>query len=104
MEGFIKLRVAAWARRLITRSVAIAPALIVTWIFGAAKTGQLLILSQVVLSLQLPFAIVPLLLFTADRQKMGELVAPRWMTVIAIAVAVLIIGLNLKLIWDFIGL
>ena len=104
MEGFIQFRIAAWARRLITRSVAIVPALLVTWIFGSAQTSQLLILSQVVLSLQLPFAIVPLILFTADRHKMGDLVAPRWMTMVSILIAVLIIGLNFKLIWDAAGL
>jgi manganese transport protein len=100
MEGFIQFRMAAWARRLITRGVAIVPALVVIWLFGAAQTGPLLILSQVVLSLQLPFAVVPLVLFTADRAKMGPLVAPRWITGLASAVALLIIGLNLKLIWD----
>jgi manganese transport protein len=100
MEGFIRFRMAAWARRLITRGVAILPALVVIWLFGAPQTGPMLILSQVVLSLQLPFAVVPLVLFTADRAKMGPLVAPRWITGLASAVALLIIGLNLKLIWD----
>ncbi len=101
MEGFIHLRISAWARRLITRGVAIVPALIVTYLFGAAQTGKLLILSQVVLSFQLPFAVVPLVLFTASRAKLGPLVAPRWLTAIAVVVAVLIIGLNVKLVWDF---
>jgi manganese transport protein len=101
MEGFIRLRISAWARRLITRGVAIVPALIVTYLFGAAQTGKLLILSQVVLSFQLPFAVVPLVLFTASRAKLGPLVAPRWLTAIAVVVAVLIIGLNVKLVWDF---
>ena len=100
MEGFINIRLVAWARRLITRLIAIAPAIAVTWIFGTAQTGQLLILSQVVLSLQLPFAIVPLILFTADRKKMGALVAPLWLTMLAWVIAVLIVGLNIKLIFD----
>ena len=100
MEGFIHIRIAAWARRLVTRAIAIVPAIGVTLWFGSAQTGHLLILSQVVLSLQLPFAIVPLIMFTADRGKMGALVAPRWMTALAIVVAILIIGLNAKLIWD----
>ena len=63
--------------------------------------AQLLILSQVVLSLQLPFAVVPLVMFTADRQKMGELVAPRWLSALAAVIAIMIIGLNIKLVYDF---
>jgi manganese transport protein len=101
MEGFIHFRITAWARRLITRGVAIVPALAVTYLFGAGQTGKLLILSQVVLSFQLPFAVVPLVWFTASRAKMGELVAPRWVSGLATIVAVAIIGLNAKLIWDF---
>src|SRR5206468_9165596 len=83
MEGFIDIRLPGWARRLLTRAIAIVPAAIVTIWFGEKGTAQLLILSQVVLSLQLPFAIVPLVMFTADRRKMGELVAPRWVTLLA---------------------
>ena len=101
MEGFIQLRIAAWARRLLTRAVAIVPALIAVYIFGAAQAGKLLVFSQVVLSFQLPFAVVPLVLFTASRDKVGELVAPRWLTAIAAVVATIIIGLNVKLIYDF---
>jgi len=100
MEGFIALRLAAWARRLVTRVVAIVPAVLVTLWFGEGQTGRLLILSQVILSLQLPFAVVPLVLFTAQREKMGELVAPRWLTGMAALVALLIILLNGKLIHD----
>ncbi|WP_253073001.1 Nramp family divalent metal transporter [Rhodobacter calidifons] len=77
MEGFINLRIAPWARQLITRCLAIVPAIFVILIYGSEGVGQLLILSQVVLSFQLPFAIVPLVMFTASRAKMGELVAPR---------------------------
>jgi manganese transport protein len=101
MEGFIRFRIAAWARRLITRGIAIIPALIVIYWFGSAQAGKLLVFSQVVLSFQLPFAVVPLVLFTASRDKVGELVAPRWLTAIAAVVATLIIGLNAKLLFDF---
>jgi manganese transport protein len=69
--------------------------------YGEAGTAKLLILSQVVLSLQLPFAIVPLVLFTADRNKMGALVAPRWVTWLAAATAFFVIALNIKLLADF---
>jgi manganese transport protein len=100
MEGFLDIRLPGWARRLITRAIAIVPAAIVTIWYGEKGTGQLLILSQVVLSLQLPFAVVPLVIFTADRKKLGELVAPRWMTVLAAITAGLIIALNVKLLVD----
>ena len=97
MEGFLDIKLPSWLRRLATRLVAIVPALLVTWIYGAGETAKLLILSQVVLGLQLPFAIVPLVMFTASRTKMGELVAPRWLTVTAAVVAAIIIVLNIKL-------
>jgi manganese transport protein len=100
MEGFIDIRLPGWARRLVTRAIAIVPAAIVTIWFGEKGTAQLLILSQVVLSLQLPFAIVPLVMFTADRRKMGELVAPRWVTLLAAITAATIIALNIKLLVD----
>ncbi len=100
MEGFLDIRLPPWARRLLTRGIAIVPAIIVTLWYGEKGTAQLLILSQVILSLQLPFAIVPLVMFTADRSKMGDLVAPRWVTVLAVLAAVLIIVLNVKLLYD----
>ncbi len=100
MEGFLDIRLPPWARRLITRGIAIVPAAIVTIWYGESGTAKLLILSQVVLSLQLPFAIVPLVMFTADRSKMGELTAPRWITAFATLIAVVIIALNLKLLFD----
>jgi manganese transport protein len=103
MEGFIDIRLPGWARRLITRSIAIVPAAIVTIWYGAKGSAELLILSQVILSLQLPFAIVPLVMFTADRRKMGELVAPIWVTVLAVMTAAIIIALNVKLLWDLVG-
>jgi manganese transport protein len=101
MEGFIKLRLAPWLRRLVTRSIAIIPAAAVTLFYGEAYTSKLLIFTQVVLSLQLPFAVVPLVQFTANREKMGDLVAPRWLTVVAAIIAVLIIALNTKLLSHF---
>lgn len=101
MEGFLAIRLAPWLRRLATRALAIVPAAAVTLWYGAEGTGKLLILSQVVLSLQLPFAVVPLVMFTASRRKLGVLVAPRWLTALASLIAVIIIGLNLKLIADF---
>jgi manganese transport protein len=102
MEGFINIRLPGWARRLITRSIAIVPAATVTIWYGESGTAKLLILSQVILSLQLPFAIVPLVMFTADRRKMGALVAPRWLTAIAVIIAAIVIALNVKLLMDFI--
>jgi manganese transport protein len=101
MEGFLHIRLAPWVRRLITRSVALLPAAGVTLLYGEAQTGKLLILTQVVLSLQLPFAVVPLVQFTASRGKLGDLVSPRWLTAIAILIAVTIIALNAKLTWDY---
>ena len=103
MEGFLNLRLPPWARRLITRSIAILPAAGVTILYGAAETGRLLILTQVVLSLQLSFAVVPLVMFTTDKRKMGPMVAPMWLAVFAVVIAVAIVGLNLKLLWDFVG-
>ena len=100
MEGFLDIRLPPWARRLVTRAIAIVPAAIVTIWYGEKGTAQLLILSQVILSLQLPFAVVPLVMFTADQRKMGELVAPRWVTALAALVAALIIVLNVKLLVD----
>jgi manganese transport protein len=101
MEGFLDLRLPAWARRLVTRGIAIVPAAVVTILYGEAGTAKLLIFSQVVLGLQLPFAVVPLIMFTADRQKMGELHAPNWIIALAVATAAVVIALNAKLIADF---
>jgi manganese transport protein len=85
-----------------TRGLAIVPAAIITIWYGEAGTAKLLILSQVVLGLALPFAIVPLVMFTANRRKMGALVAPRWMTVLAAIIATTLIVLNVKLLWDLV--
>ena len=81
MEGFVNIRLRPWLRRLITRLVAIVPAVIVVSLYGERGTGALLILSQVILSLQLPFAVFPLVSFTSNRRKMGAFVAPRWVQV-----------------------
>ena len=102
MEGFLDIRLPPWARRLMTRAIAIVPAAVVTIWYGEKGTAQLLILSQVILSLQLSFAVVPLVMFTADRSKMGELTAPRWVTALAVLVAAIIIVLNVKLLVDFV--
>ncbi|NDE98721.1 MAG: divalent metal cation transporter [Verrucomicrobia bacterium] len=100
MEGFINLRIRPWLRRLITRLIAIVPAVICIAIYGESGTGKLLVLSQVILSLQLPFAVVPLILFTSDRRKMGEFASPPWVKALAWLTAAIIIVLNVKLLWD----
>jgi manganese transport protein len=102
MEGFIDIRLPPWARRLVTRAIAIVPAAIVTIWYGEAGTAKLLILSQVVLGLALPFSIVPLVMFTADRRKMGELVAARWVTALAALTGAILIVLNVKLLIDLV--
>jgi len=102
MEGFLKIRLKPWVRRLITRAIAIVPAAFVTIWYGDQGTAELLILTQVVLSLQLSFAVFPLVMFTASRAKMGELVAPKWLSAVAYVVAVVIAGLNVKLLLDFV--
>ncbi len=94
MEGFINLRVRPWLRRLVTRLLAIIPAIIVVALYGERGTGALLILSQVILSLQLSFAVFPLVMFTGDKAKMGPFVAPAWMRSLAWVVAVIIAALN----------
>jgi manganese transport protein len=100
MEGFINLRLRPWLRRLITRLIAITPAILVILLYGDRGTGPLIILSQVVLSLQLSFAVFPLVIFTSDRRKMGEFVSPGWLQVLAWLVAVIIAVLNGWLLWQ----
>lgn len=102
MEGFIKIRLRPWIRRMITRAIAIVPASIVTVWYGEAGTAELLILTQVVLSLQLSFAVFPLVMFTASKAKMGELVAPRWLSAIAYTIAFVIAALNINLLLNFV--
>ena len=100
MEGFINIRIAPWMRRLVTRMIAIVPAIIVTMWYGGEGTAKLLIASQVILSLQLPFAVVPLVMFTMDRKKLGDFVAPLWVSGLATIVAAILIVLNVKMLWD----
>ena len=100
MEGFINLRLRPWLRRLITRLIAIVPAVIVVWLYGERGSGQLLILSQVILSLQLSFAVFPLVMFTSDKHKMGSFASPFWVQAIAWPVAVVIAVLNTYLLWQ----
>ncbi|HZM95978.1 MAG TPA: Nramp family divalent metal transporter [Vicinamibacterales bacterium] len=100
MEGFVNIRLRPWLRRLITRLVAIVPAVIVVSLYGERGTGALLILSQVILSLQLPFAVFPLVSFTSDRRKMGLFVAPRWVQALAWTIAVIIAALNVWLLYQ----
>jgi manganese transport protein len=97
MEGFLNIRIRPWLRRLITRLIAIVPAAITAIWFGASGTAQLLILSQVILSLQLSFAVFPLVNFTSDKLKMGEFVNPGWVKVLSYTVAVVIASLNVWL-------
>ena len=102
MEGFLNLRIRPWVRRLITRLVAVVPAAIVAIVYGESGTAKLLVLSQVILSMQLSFAVFPLVRFTSDRAKMGEFVNPRWLAVLAYLIAFLIAGLNVWLLLGFV--
>jgi manganese transport protein len=105
MEGFLQIRLKPWLRRLITRLLAIVPAILTIIIAGESSTTSLLVLSQVILSMQLSFAVIPLVMFTGSRKMMGEFVAPLWLKLIAWAVALVIAGLNLwLLIQTFAGL
>jgi manganese transport protein len=100
MEGYLNLRIQPWLRRLITRLIAIVPAFVVISIYGEKATGDLLILSQVILSMQLGFAIIPLIHLTSDRSKMGEFTNKLWVTILAWIIAIIIIGLNVRLIYQ----
>jgi manganese transport protein len=102
MEGFLEIQLPAWLRRLVTRMVAIVPAAVVTIWYGDSGTAQLLVLSQVILSLQLSFAVIPLVMFTASKTKMGPLVAPFWLVAFAGLIAAVIVVLNVKLLVDFV--
>ncbi|MBC1357645.1 Nramp family divalent metal transporter [Listeria booriae] len=97
MEGFLNIRLKPWVRRLLTRFLAIVPAAIVTALYGESGTNELLILSQVILSMQLSFAVIPLVLFTGDKHKMGELVNKPWLKALSWFVAILIALLNIYL-------
>ncbi|WP_413987979.1 Nramp family divalent metal transporter [Labrys okinawensis] len=100
MEGFLHLRIPDWARRLITRGLAILPVVAVTAVYGDRGTNDLLVLSQVVLSMQLPFAIIPLVRFVSDRRKMGVFVTPTWLTALSWVIASVILVLDIKLVLD----
>jgi manganese transport protein len=100
MEGYLNLRLQPWIRRLLTRLIAIIPALIAILLFGDDATGKLLIFSQVVLSLQLGFAIIPLIHFVSDKTKMGEFVIPAWQKIISWLAAITIITLNVNLVYN----
>jgi len=100
MEGFLNIRLRPWLRRLITRLIAIIPAVIVTALYGQSGTAKLLILSQVILSMQLSFAVFPLVMFTSDRYKMGEFVNPVWIKSLAWSVAIVIAALNAWLLFQ----
>lgn len=100
MEGFLDIRLPMWLRRLVTRLIAIVPAAVVAGLYGESGTAQLLVLSQVVLSLQLPFAMVPLVQFTTSRKLMGAHANRGWLIVAALAICVVVIGLNLTLLYN----
>jgi manganese transport protein len=100
MEGFLALRIRPWVRRIITRLLAIVPAVIAVWLYGEQGTVQLLILSQVVLSMQLSFAVFPLLQFTSDRRKMGEFVNAPWARGLGYGIGTVIAGLNIYLLYQ----
>ncbi len=104
MEGFLNIRLRPWLRRLITRAIAIVPAVIVIGIYGEAKSTQLLIASQVCLSMQLGFACWPLMRFTGEKSKMGEFVNPWWIKLLGWTVTLVIIVLNVKLLLEIAGL
>jgi len=100
MEGFLRIRLPHWMRRLLTRAIAIVPVIAVTALYGERGTGQLLILSQVILSMQLPFAVIPLVQFVSDRKKMGSFAISRPIAILAWIVAATIVALNIKLLFD----
>ena len=103
MEGFLNIRMRPWLRRLITRTIAIIPAAVVIYISGDKGTYQLLILSQVILSMQLPFAVIPLIHFTSDRRRMGAFANKLWVQLLSWAAAILILALNIWLLVDGLG-
>ncbi len=100
MEGYLDLRIAPWLRRLVTRLLAVIPAFLVIWLMGEEKIGDMLILSQVVLSLQLGFAIIPLIHFVSDKQKMGPFVIGKILKVFSWISAIIIVSLNIKLVFE----
>ena len=103
MEGFMNIRLRPWLRRLITRLLAIVPAVVIAVLYGNQGVDKLIVFSQVVLSIQLSFAVFPLVRFTSDKKKMGEFVNPLWLTVLAYLTAIIIFALNVKLVADQVG-
>jgi manganese transport protein len=104
MEGFLNIRLRPWVRRMLTRSIAIVPAAVIASMYGEKGVGQLLIFSQVVLSLQLSFAVVPLVMFTSDKKKMGNFVNSPWIQVLSWIITAVIVVLNVYLLWQtFVG-
>src|SRR3954467_12656262 len=100
MEGYLNLHIAPWLRRLVTRLIALVPAVVVISLTGEGSTQQLLVLSQVILSLQLSFAVIPLIHFTSNRRNMGPFATPWWGQVVAWLVGAIIVVLNGKLVFD----
>src|SRR5687767_11065033 len=100
MEGYLNLRITPWLRRLITRLIAIIPAYIVILLYGESKTGEMLVFSQVILSLQLGFAVIPLIHFTSDKKTMGVFANKMWVKVMAWLIAIVIVSLNVKLVFQ----
>jgi manganese transport protein len=103
MEGFLEWKIPPHIRRIVTRLMAVLPAMLIILIYGGHDTTRILTWSQVALSLQLPFAIVPLIIFTSSRKVMRDFVNPLWMTVLSVIAASLVIGLNLYLVWERLG-
>jgi manganese transport protein len=103
MEGYLNLRISPWIRRLVTRVIAVAPAVFTIAYFGEEKIGELLIFSQVILSLQLGFAVIPLIHFTSSKKLMGNFVNKKWVLILAWISAILIVGLNVKLVGEELG-
>jgi manganese transport protein len=101
MEGYMNFRMQPWLRRTLTRLIAIIPAFLVIWLMGESRTGDLLVLSQVILCLQLGFAIIPLIYFVSDEVHMKEFTIPLWVKILAWLSTILILGLNAKLVWTF---
>ena len=100
MEGFLNIRIKPWLRRLITRLIAIVPAVLVIGFAGESKTTELLVASQVVLSMQLGFAVWPLMRFTSEKKKLGEFTNKPWLKILGWTTALIIITLNVKLLFD----
>jgi manganese transport protein len=100
MEGFLRLRLSPWLRRLLTRGLAVIPVLVVTAVAGENNTSKLLVLSQVILSMQLPFAVIPLIQFVSSKKIMGDLAISKRLSLVSWLIAAVIVVLNAKLLLD----